>query len=90
MVHPIRNVLNKMRWDKRENAEKYIIAYRHRGAPDDVKKVHASNIVKLGKSYFTLSDGPGSEEAVIPFHRIIEIRNLQEDKVIWRSRKARS
>ena len=90
MVHPIRNVLNKLRWDKREDAEKYLITYRHRGAQDDVKRIRASNIVKLGKSYFTLTDDLSSEETIIPFHRIIEIRNLQEDKVIWRSRKARS
>ena len=88
MVHPLRNVLNKLRWDKRENAEKYLITYRHRGVQGDVKRIRASDVQKLGKSYFTLSDEPNSE-AVIPFHRIIEIRNLQEGKVIWRSRKAR-
>lgn len=79
-----------MRWDTRERADEYLITYRHRGAPDDVKRIRASSIRKLGKSYFTLKDESDSEETVIPFHRIIEIRNLQEGTIIWRSRKATS
>ena len=87
-MHPLKNVLNKLRWDERERAENYLITYRHRGAPHDVKRVKASNIRKLGNSFFTLADELDSEETIIPFHRIIEIRNLQKDVIIWKSRKA--
>ena len=89
MVHPLKNVLNKLRWDKREKADYYLITYTHRGAPDDLKRIHASSIRKLGNSYFTLGDESDSEETIIPFHRIIEIRNLQDDSIVWKSRKAK-
>jgi uncharacterized protein (UPF0248 family) len=84
MVHPLKNILNKLRWDSRENPENYLITYRHRGAPDDMKKILASQIIKLGKSYFVLSED--SDETTIPFHRILQIRNLKDETVVWRKR----
>jgi uncharacterized protein (UPF0248 family) len=89
MTHPLRNLLNRLRWDKDENAENYLITYRHRGAPGDVKQVKASEIKSLGKSYFTLQEGL-EDETLIPFHRILEIRNTVDDSILWVSRKARS
>ena len=86
MAHPLRNILNKLRWDSSEDAEKYLITYRHRGEPDDKKRVKASEISNLGKSYFTLPSESG-EEATIPFHRILEIRNTTTDAVIWKNRR---
>jgi len=43
--------------------------------------------VKLGKSYFTIQESAASEESVIPFHRILEIRNTTDGTVIWVSRE---
>ncbi len=87
MVHPLRNILNKLRWDTRETAESYIITYRHRGAQDNARCIKASSIRKLGKSYFTISDYEEGEEATIPFHRVLEIRNVQNEVVVWKSRR---
>jgi len=55
-------------------------------------QISASQITKLGKSYFTI---PGdsleeSEESVIPFHRILEIRNVSDGRVIWIKRRTES
>jgi uncharacterized protein (UPF0248 family) len=86
MVHPLKNILNRFRWDSNERAENYMITYRHRGAPDDRKQVMSSEIVKLGKSYFTLPSESG-EDVTIPFHRILEIRNLRTNDAIWKSRR---
>ena len=88
MVHPLKNILNRLRWVAEEKPDEYLITYRHRGAPGDIKQVRASDIGKLGKSYFTLADDPDSEEVIIPFHRVLELRNIARDVVIWRSRKA--
>jgi uncharacterized protein (UPF0248 family) len=88
VVHPLKNVLNKLRWDQRERADEYLITYRHRGAPNDTRQVRASRIRKLGNSFFTLAGESDSEETIIPFHRVLEIRNLQEGVVVWRGRKA--
>jgi uncharacterized protein (UPF0248 family) len=86
VVHPLKNILNRLRCDRNENPEEYLITYRHRGAPGDVKRINASNIRTLGKSYFTIQES-GSEESVIPFHRILEIRNTADDSIVWVSRK---
>jgi hypothetical protein len=87
VVHPLKNVLNRLRWDKDENPANYQITYRHRGAPGDVKIVRASNIKNLGKSYFTLQEVDGADEFFIPFHRILEIRDTTDDSIVWVSRK---
>jgi uncharacterized protein (UPF0248 family) len=86
VVHPLKNILNRLRWVSSEKADEYLITYRHRGAPGDVKQVKASEMLKLGKSYFTLPSE--SEEVTIPFHRILEIRNTATGTVIWRSRRS--
>jgi len=86
VVHPLRNLLSKLRWKSREDPDRYVIAYRHRGATNDIKEVKASTIQKLGKSYFTLYSENG-EEVTIPFHRILEIIDNENDSVIWRSHR---
>jgi uncharacterized protein (UPF0248 family) len=86
MVHPLKNILNRLRWDSREDAEKYLITYVHRGAPDDRKRVRASEILKLGNSYFTLQSESG-EDVTIPFHRILEVRETESGTVVWKSRR---
>jgi uncharacterized protein (UPF0248 family) len=85
VVHPLKNILNRLKWDDRENPEDYLITYRHRGAPNDEKQVKASAIRSLGKSYFTLRSE--DEESTIPFHRILEVRNVTDERLIWRKRK---
>jgi hypothetical protein len=87
VVHPLKNVLNRLRWDKDENPANYQITYRHRGAPGDVKVVRASSIKRLGKSYFTLQEVGGADESLIPFHRILEIRDTTDDSIVWISCK---
>jgi hypothetical protein len=88
LVHPLKNILNRLRWDDRENLGDYVITYRHRGAPGDVKQIRASCIKSLGKSYFTIQPELGEEETVIPFHRVLEIRNTPKNSIIWISRHA--
>ena len=83
MVHPVRNILNRLRWDAEEDPEDYLITYRHRGAPGNMKQIRASRIKRLGKSYFTLQDEGQPEETLIPFHRILEIRNSRKDSTVW-------
>jgi len=87
VVHPLKNILNGLRWDAREEPDNYVITYRHRGAPDDVMRILASRIARLGKSYFTIKSESDAEETLIPFHRVLEVRNLADDSIIWVSRK---
>jgi len=87
LVHPLKNILNRLRWDAEENPDDYLITYRHRGAPGDFKQIRVSWITALGKSYFMFRGGQGGEDTLIPFHRILEIRNTEKGSVIWVSRK---
>ena len=87
LVHPLRNIFNGLRWDNRQNPSDYLITYRHRGAPGDVMQIRASEINNLGKSYFTIQNALGEEQTLIPFHRVVEIRNTKTNSIIWLSRK---
>ena len=63
-----RDVLNRLRWDPAAGGlEGVTLLIRHRGAPGDVKEVPAEAIVSLGKGSF------GTDEATIPYHRILRI-----------------
>ena len=87
VTHPLKNILNRLRWDSNKQPEDYLVIYRHRGAPNDMRQIRASRIKRLGKSYFTLEGESNEEETVIPFHRVLEIRNTLDESIIWRSRK---
>jgi hypothetical protein len=90
VVHPLKNILNRLRWDSRENPDDYMITYRHRGAPGDVRQIRASSIKDIGKSYFTIQEERGEEETIVPFHRILEIQNTHTHSAIWVSRRLRT
>jgi len=83
LVHPLKNILNGLRWQSNLNPNDYAITYLHRGAPGDVKIIRASDIRSLGKSYFTFKNSMDEEETLIPFHRIIEIRKTTDDSILW-------
>jgi uncharacterized protein (UPF0248 family) len=87
VTHPLKNILNRLRWDSNQNPDDYLVTYRHRGVPDDVKRIRASRIRHLGKSYFTVQEESDEEETIIPFHRVLEIRNTLDGSIIWVSRK---
>jgi len=50
-------------------------------------QIRASEINNLGKSYFTIQNALGEEQTLIPFHRVVEIRNTKTNSIIWLSRK---
>ncbi|MFH0847965.1 MAG: RNA repair domain-containing protein [archaeon] len=88
-MHPLKNVLNKLFWDRRENAKDYRITFVHRGAPEDKRTISASQILEVGNSYFVyMSSAEG--EATIPFHRVVEVFSIVSDKALWRSTKQES
>ena len=61
----IRDLLNEIKWTK--NIEKIEVWYRHRGAPNNTKKVGGADIVSIGRSFLETSN------ATIPYHRITKI-----------------
>lgn len=84
-MHPLRNILNKIFWDEREDPRDYEITYAHRGAEGDERKISAEEVKDVGASWIKLR----SEGTLIPFHRISTIKNVRSGEVLWVSRKSR-
>ena len=66
MVYP-REVLNRLKWTEGENLGDAVIWYLHRGAPGDVLKITGDKIRRMGRGFFD------TDEATIPYHRILKI-----------------
>lgn len=78
---PLKNIFNRIFWDKRMNIEDFEITYIHRGAPKDQKIIPVSIIKQVGQSWFTYED-QGNENK-IPMHRIISIKNIKTGDFLW-------
>jgi len=72
MVFP-REVLNELRWRSDKDIRRAEISYEHRGAPGDIAVIPGDGITELGRSFF------GTEDSMIPYHRIRRIRLLDEE-----------
>ena len=77
----LRDLLNRIVWDPREDCENYEILIIHRGVNGDVKRISMSDIVKVTKSWFIYLDS-GLEQP-IPLHRVLKVVNLRTREVLW-------
>jgi uncharacterized protein (UPF0248 family) len=75
----VRELLNKVKWDERFDFDQVEVVYRHRGAPNDLKRIYGREIVHIGKSFLSLK---GAE---IPYHRIVKI--LYKGDVLFERKK---
>jgi uncharacterized protein (UPF0248 family) len=84
MIILIRDILNKLIWDPKEDIKDYVIVYIHRGALNDQRRIPADLIEKVyvGSFLCTIDD----DETIIPFHRILEIRNIRTQEVVYKKR----
>jgi len=69
----IKNLLNKIKWDKRENIEDYSLEY--------IDRIEKKNIEIRLKDIKIEGDYIVSEENTIPLHRIRKVK--KNGKVIW-------
>jgi hypothetical protein len=82
----IRDLLNKILWAEKERKSEYEITFLHRGAYMDRKKVPFNSVIQVGAGWFSYAD-PTEGEVQIPFHRIMEIRNIKNGRIVWNKRK---
>ena len=82
----LRDVLNRIRWDPDKSRRTYEITYIHRGAPSDKRTIPFSNVKEIHSSWFDYLD-PEIGEAIIPFHRILEVRDVESGKKVWKKRE---
>ena len=77
----IKDLINKIKWDKRENPEDYVLAYWDSMA-DKLVEFPYKAIKEISKNFITLEiDG---EEKEIPIHRMKLVKKKGE--VVWKRR----
>lgn len=81
----IRNFLNKILWDKREVPSNYLIYFISRGAPGDIESVSADKITRVYSRGFEFKED--EKVKYIPFHRIVLIKDIKNDRYVFRSPK---
>ncbi len=74
---PIQDLLNKIKWDKRESPEQNSIFYFDR-ILNKLVSIPYNNIKRLEGSFMVLDN---EEETNIPLHRIKKV--TKKDDVIW-------
>jgi uncharacterized protein (UPF0248 family) len=74
---PIKELINKIKWDKRENPEDYTIHYIDR-ITKRLKEIAFTDIINIEGNFMLVG------EAEIPLHRIKQVRKKR--KVIWQRR----
>ena len=74
---PIKDLLNKIKWDKRENPEEYFIFYYDRILKKLIK-IPYTKIKKLEGSFMILGN---EEESNIPLHRVRKV--MKNNEIIW-------
>ena len=81
----LRDVLNRILWDPREKVSQYCLTFIHRGAPGDARTVPVSDIEEVHSSWFLLRDRMEGL-VTIPFHRVLEVRDVGSGKTVWQKR----
>lgn len=77
-MQPIQDLINKIKWDKRENPKYYSLIFIDLGKE---KEIPYSTIIRLeGNFMIILNDN--NEEVDIPLHRIRKVK--KSGKIIWK------
>ncbi|MDP6139425.1 MAG: DUF504 domain-containing protein [Candidatus Woesearchaeota archaeon] len=76
-MQPIQNLLNKIKWDKRENPEQYSIFYYDRIIKKLIE-IPYTKIKRIEGSFMVLNN---EEESNIPLHRIKKV--AKNNIIVW-------
>ncbi len=76
-MQPIHELLNKIKWDKRENPEDYSIFYHDR-ILDRLIPIPYNKIKRVDEGFMVIDN---EEESYIPLHRIKKVE--KNSKVVW-------
>lgn len=72
-------ILNKIKWDKRENPSDYSIIYFDR-IQGKTKQIKYTQIKQIQQPFILVITN--NQEVNIPLHRIIQIK--KKDKIVWK------
>ncbi len=59
----------------------YIIAFRSRGAPNEIEEMNASNLVRVTRDFAIFTSGGMLK--LIPLHRILYVRNIKTGERLY-------
>ena len=76
-MQPIQDLLNKIKWDKRENPNDYLIFYYDR-ILKKLMQIPYNKIKRIEGSFMVLDN---EEESNIPLHRIRKV--AKNNAVVW-------
>jgi len=80
----IREILNEIKWDKKNNVEDFSLKYIHRGSPKNYKDLKITDIKDILGAFFTIKGLKFENELVnIPFHRILEIKDNKTNEILY-------
>lgn len=79
----IREYLNMIRWDSKINEEEFEVSFLHRDEGSEKKTISFSQITTISSSWFHYVNQYNTE-TLIPFHRILEVRNTRTDEIMWK------
>ena len=74
---PIKDLIDKIKWDKRENPKQYAIFYFDR-IKKTLIKIPYTKIKRIEGSFMILNN---EEESNIPLHRVKKV--MKNDVVVW-------
>ena len=83
----IREYLNMIRWDSKVKEEEFEVSFLHRDDGCKKKTISFPQITTISSSWLQYMN-QFNIETVIPFHRILEIRNTQTNRVVWKRKLA--
>lgn len=80
-MQPIHELLNKIKWDKRENPKDYFIFYYDR-ILNALIKIPYNKIKKIEGSFMVLDN---EEESNVPLHRIKKV--MKNERIVWERKR---
>ncbi len=81
--NPLRDLLNKILWDPSIDPSEIIVYYVSRGAPGDKEEFYGTQILKVWSRGVDVNIR--GKRKYIPFHRIIEVKNVKNGKILFKS-----
>lgn len=78
-MRPIKDLLNKIKWDKREKPEDYSLFYFDRISKELIK-IDYTDIKSFEDNFIVVEKN--NEESFIPMHRIKEVR--KNNIIVWK------
>ena len=76
-MQPIQNLLNKIKWDKRENPEEYSIFYYDRILKELIE-IPYEEIKRVEGTFMVLDN---EDESKVPLHRVKKV--TRDGYVVW-------